>query len=196
MVFRLELPAQAGAHEALHSDAEIHETAEGLAAEVDADRGDLARPGEVFPERVFVIEGQSGADAELGIQAHVRPVEPGELHHGHRAHEAEVELPVGGLVPVAVHRIGVRGHVVAQDHPAEAEPVIDIMDILYAGGAVHMGIVESEVPEGERRAQRASENVDELRDGDLPVGEGEFILVLVVLGVTREYHGHRQERCH
>ena len=142
---QLEEPADPHVHKALHADTQLREPAERLAAEVHADGRRLEGKREIVLGILALVgEGESRARGQLGIQAHVLPVQPRELHLRHRADDPEIELPVGRLLALAVHVHRRRRHVIAQDRPAEAQPVVDIVDILHARSADEMRILERE----------------------------------------------------
>ena len=182
----LEKPADTHVHEALHAETQLREPAERLAAEVHADGRRLEGERKiVLGVAALVGEGEPRTCGQLGIQADMLPVQPRELHLRHRAHESERELPVGRLVPVAVHVHGLGRHIIAHDRPAEAQPVIDIVDVLHAHAADEMRILEREMPQREHRPEHAAQHIGRLRHGDLAVRDGELILVRVVLGKHR-----------
>ena len=117
------------------------------------------------------------------------PVQPRELHLRHRADDPEIELPVGRLLALAVHVHRRRRHVIAQDRPAEAQPVVDIVDILHARGAEHMRILEGRMAQGKHRPEHLAHHIGELRNGVLSIRDGKLVPVLVILGKD----GHNED---
>ena len=186
----LEHPADTAAHDALPADAGLHEPAELLTAEVHADGRGLEGERNIVLRIAAVREEQPRARGQLGIQAHVRPVQPRELHQRHRAQAAQLEIAVGRLVAVLVHTDGLRRHIVAQDRPAEAEPVIGIMHILDPRGAVHMRILERSMPQGEHHPEHLAQHIGKLRNSELPIRNGKLVPVLVILGKD----GHNDDK--
>ena len=182
----LEKPPDAGAQDALHADTQFRETAELLAAEVHADGRELGGKTEPVLGLAVAGEGIPGPETQLGIQAHALPVEPGELHHGHHAEIAHLEFPVGRFRPVAGHIHGGGRRVVDDERASEAQPVIDIADILYAHSPDEIRILEGEMPEGKSRPQHTSRHIRKLRKRELAVRDRKLIPILVVLGKDGE----------
>ena len=182
----LEKPPDTAAHDALHADAGLHEAAELLAAEIHADGRELEGDREVVLCIAAVREEIPRTRGHLGIQAHMLPVQPRKLHQRHRAETAQLELPVGRLVAVLVHTDGRCRHIVAQDHPAEAQPVIHIMDILHPRGAEHMRILEGCMAQGKHRPEHLAHHIGELRNRGLSIHDGNLVTILVVLGKDGE----------
>ena len=195
LVYSLEQPADAAAHEALHAESRFHEPAELLAPEVHANGRRLEGEHEVVLGFAAIGEGKSPTGGQLGVQAHVRPVQPRELHDRHHARHAQLELPVGRLVPVAGHGQRRRRHIVAHRRPAEAEPIVDIMDILHAHGADHLRILEREMPDRERRPEHPAHHIGELRNRKLSIRNGKLVPVLVILGKDGHNDDNTQDKC-